>query len=61
MLICLFGSGQIIPYTGWGIPIWILLIGLIIYSIYLSLKHEEQINDFMEKVAKKITSRFKKS
>jgi len=61
MLICLFGSGQIIPYTGWGIPIWILLICLIIYSIYLSLKHEEQINDFMEKVAKKITSRFKKS
>lgn len=25
ILACFFGTGQIIPFTGWGIPIWIII------------------------------------
>ena len=60
IVICSFGSGQIIPYTGWGIPVWILLIILIILSIFFSLKYEDSINKFMENFAKKIAIKFKK-
>lgn len=60
ILICSFGSGQIIPYSGWGIPVWILLIALIIFSIYFSIKYEDKINEKMEKISTKITSLFKK-
>jgi len=61
LLICYLGSGQVIPYSGWGIPVWIFIILFIISAIFLSLKYEDNINRFMEKTAKKIISKFKKS
>jgi len=61
ILICLLGSGQVIPYSGWGIPVWIFIILFIIASIYFSLKYEDNINKFMDSTAKKIVSKFKKS
>lgn len=58
--LCYFGSGQIIPYTGWGIPVWIAIVIFIIFAVYSSIKHEEQINDFMEKTTEKIAAKFHK-
>jgi len=61
LIICFLGTGEIIPYSGWGIPVWIALIVTVIVLIILSLKYEEQINDFMERQSEKFFSKFKKN
>lgn len=37
---CFFASGDIIPFSGWGIPVWIVLIILAVFIfITISIKH----------------------
>ena len=61
LIICFLGTGEIIPYSGWGIPVWIALIILVITLIILSLKYEEQINVFMERHGEKFFERLKRN
>ena len=30
-----FGSGEIIPFSGWGIPVWMALIATVLFLLYL--------------------------
>ena len=55
--LCFFGSGSIIPFSGWGIPVWIVLIIAGIILFYLSVKFQPQIEDFIVKIANKITGK----
>lgn len=54
---CFLGSGQLIPFSGWGIPVWIVMVcaGLVLF--YLSFKYQPQIENFVvglgEKLGKK--------
>lgn len=48
--ICLFGSGDIIPFSGWGIPVWIILIILLIVVAFFLLKYQNKITDWIIKV-----------
>ena len=50
--LCYFGSGQIIPFSGWGIFVWIILtiIGIILF--YLTFKFQPQIEKFIIKISK---------
>lgn len=59
-VICFFGSGQIIPFSGWGIPVWIVLILLAIILFILSIKFEPQIEAFINKLASKLSKKEKK-
>lgn len=54
---CLFGSGSIIPFSGWGIPVWIILILIGIIAFYLGYKYQRQIENFIYKVSYKITKK----
>ena len=36
-LTCYIGSGQIIPYHGWGLVVWSVLLVLVVVAVYLSL------------------------
>ena len=45
--ICWFGSGELIPFNGWGIPVWIILIVLIIVVLFLLFKYQQQIENFL--------------
>ena len=58
--LCFFGSGSIIPYSGWGLIVWaiLIIIGLILF--YLSYKFQPQIENFVEKLGKKLNKRDKK-
>ena len=51
---CFFGSGSIIPFSGWGIPVWIVI--FVIFGIIgiLTYKYQDKIeNLFMTKKVKK--------
>lgn len=54
---CFFGSGQIIPYSGWGIPVWIVLFILACVVFYLSFKYQQQIENFVTNLASKMSRR----
>ena len=51
---CFIGSGYLIPFSGWGIPIWIILIIACAVLFYLSIKFESQIENFILKLSGKM-------
>lgn len=54
------GSGVLIPFSGWGIPVWIIIILAGITLFYLSLKYQPQIENFINKLADKMTYKLTK-
>ena len=55
---CFFGSGDIIPFHGWGIIVWIILIVIGIILFYLSWRYEKQIESFVERQGQKLGNFF---
>lgn len=53
--ICLFGSGDIIPFSGWGIPVWIVLGILLLLVAFILLKHQDKITNWIINVFGKKT------
>lgn len=50
---CFFGSGSIIPFSGWGIPVWIAIFTVIIAVSILYFKNREKIDAFIDKKFRK--------
>lgn len=57
---CFLGSGQLIPFSGWGIPVWIILVILAIIILYLSFKYQPQIEKFVVSLGVKFTNKKQK-
>ncbi len=57
----LFMSGEVIPYSGWGIPVLIALGVITVVAFALSLKYAEKLNEFFSRFIDKISMRKKKS
>ena len=53
------GSGILIPFSGWGIPVWIVLIALMGIAFYLSWKYQKQIENFVTSLGSKISKKQK--
>lgn len=51
------GSFDFIPLSGWGIPIWILLIGVMVAIFVYSTKNGDKIEMFMLKFMGRMTGR----
>ena len=50
---CYLGNGNIIPFTGWGIPVWIAIFAVCVVLAVLSFKYQDRI-------VKWFASKFKK-
>lgn len=57
---CFIGSGQIIPFSGWGIPVWIVLVILLVAAIILSFKYKDKIESFVTDLGEKLSNKDKK-
>ena len=44
-----FGSGAIIPFTGWGLLIWGVIFILIAALFYLSVRYKDKIDDTIKR------------
>ena len=44
---CYFGSGEIIPYSGWGLAVWAVFLVFVGVVVYLSFKYSKQIERFL--------------
>lgn len=47
--ICWFGSGELIPFHGWGIPVWIVIGIAMIFILYFLFKYQEQVENWIIK------------
>ena len=52
-LVSYFSSGQIIPYHGWGIFVWVIIILVCVALLYFSSKYNQQIENFIQKIFKR--------
>ncbi len=50
---CYLGSGTIIPFSGWGIPVWIAIALACVVLAVLSFKYEDKIKDFLKRLVSK--------
>ena len=48
-----FGSGAIIPFHGWGLIVWVILIVLVIILFYLSVKYKDKIDEIIKLMFKR--------
>ncbi len=46
---CYFGSGEIIPYSGWGLAVWAVFLIVVAVLVYLSFKYSKKIESFLRK------------
>lgn len=44
---CYFGGGFVIPFSGWGIPVWIVLSIIIAIVVVCTYKYQEQIENWV--------------
>ena len=56
---CYLGGGSIIPYSGWGLVVWGILIVLMVVLIFLSYKYQDKIEKFVLKMSDKISRKSK--
>lgn len=48
-----FGSGAVIPFTGWGLIVWGIVVLVIAMLFYLSVKYQHKIDDVVKQFAGK--------
>ncbi len=54
---CYLGGGTIIPYSGWGLAVWGVLIAVMIVLFIVSIKYQTNIENFIYKLSKKMAKK----
>lgn len=50
---CYLGSGSLIPFSGYGLIVWPILIVLLVVAFVFSIKYKNKIEDFVDSLSKK--------
>lgn len=50
---CYLGSGTVIPFSGWGIPVWIAIFAVCIILAVLSFKYQDRFEAWLVKKIKR--------
>jgi len=53
LLTCYLGSGELIPYHGWGLVVWGIIIVAVGLLLFFTTKYKDSIEKFMQKFKKK--------
>jgi uncharacterized membrane protein YdjX (TVP38/TMEM64 family) len=54
---CFLGGGYLVPFSGWGIPIWIFIIVACGILFYLSIRYQAKIEQFISNLSHKMASK----
>ena len=52
--LCFLSSGLLIPFSGWGIPVWIGLFIICAILFYISIRYQSKIENFVIKLSQKL-------
>lgn len=58
--LCFLSSGTLIPYKGWGLYVWAVLITLLIIAFVISIKYNKKIEEIVDKLGAKMGTKRKK-
>lgn len=47
-LVCFLGTGTLIPFSGWGIPVWITIFAVIIVGCIIYYKNQTKIENWIK-------------
>ena len=48
-----FGGGKVIPFSGWGIPVWIFISIFLIAIFYISIRFQDKLDELMKQMFSK--------
>jgi len=48
-LVCYLGTGDVIPFRGWGIPVWIAIFAVIAVLFALYLRNQERVEGWLKR------------
>lgn len=51
--VCFFGSGALIPFSGWGIPVWIAIFVAMAVGFWLFCKYQNAIENWFAKIMRR--------
>ncbi len=51
--VCFLGTSTILPFSGWGIPIWILIFAILIVGFIAFCKYQDKIENFLQSITSK--------
>ena len=57
VMTCYLGSGQIIPYSGWGLVVWAILIILMACMFIVVYRFQPQIENFLGNISQKLSKK----
>ena len=57
IMTCYLGSGQIIPYSGWGLIVWAIIVLIMATLFILAYKFQPQIEETLGKWAQKMSGK----
>lgn len=52
--LCFVGSGSIVPFSGWGIPVWIVMLLSLAFLMIFSIKKQDDIEKWLSRLNTKI-------
>lgn len=52
--LCFVGSGSIVPFSGWGIPVWIVMLLSLAFLMIFSIKKQDDIEKWLNLLNSKI-------
>ena len=55
---CYLGSGEIIPFSGWGLIVWAILIVTLIILFWVAYRYKDQIEQIINKMATFLKKKF---
>lgn len=59
LCLCFLGSGTLIPFSGWGIPVWIILLAGLAILMFIAVKYQKDIENYITNLSQKLQNRKK--
>ncbi len=53
LITCYIGSGRLIPYHGWGLVVWGIILAFVIFILFLTTKYKDRIENYFLRIMKK--------
>ncbi|MBQ7977658.1 MAG: TVP38/TMEM64 family protein [Clostridia bacterium] len=54
VMTCYLGSGEIIPFTGWGLAVWGVLIAIMVALFWCAYRYKDKIEEIINKLGEKL-------
>ena len=45
-----FGSGEVIPFHGWGLAVWAVILVLVAIAFYISIRYKNKIDEIIDQI-----------